>query len=172
MAIVIIPQIDAVRADLLHKLARFTEDQFNTAPFDGSWTPGQVAEHVLLSVSGGLAVIRGAVNSTGRNPAEQVEPLRSLFLNFEIKMKGPDFVQPTDKPKDKAALTATLRHTWEEIAVFAANHDLHLLCSQFEMPSFGALTRLEWLWFMIFHTQRHIYQLKNMLPFFSESGNH
>ena len=40
--------------------------------------------------------------------------------------------------------------------------DLSATCLDFEMPGIGALTRLEWLWFYVWHTQRHLRQVKNI----------
>jgi hypothetical protein len=42
-------------------LSSIRQEQINTVPFPGSWTAGQVAEHILLSASGVLEVIQGAV---------------------------------------------------------------------------------------------------------------
>jgi hypothetical protein len=36
------------------------------------------------------------------------------------------------------------------------------LCMEFDFPGFGHLTRYEWLKFIVFHTQRHIHQLKQI----------
>ncbi len=40
--------------------------------------------------------------------------------------------------------------------------DLSATCTVFELPGFGEFTRSEWIWFAIYHTQRHTHQLKNI----------
>ena len=36
------------------------------------------------------------------------------------------------------------------------------ICSAFSFPLYGELTRLGFMWFIVYHTQRHIHQLKNI----------
>jgi hypothetical protein len=41
--------------------------------------------------------------------------------------------------------------------------DLTSTCLGFELPGFGKFTRLEWGNFILYHTQRHMHQMKNIL---------
>jgi hypothetical protein len=41
--------------------------------------------------------------------------------------------------------------------------DLSKTCQGFQLPGSAAFTRAEWIWFAIYHTQRHTRQLKNIL---------
>src|SRR4051794_11876395 len=101
-------EITNTKNELLKALDLFDQQNINTIPFEGSWTGGQVAEHVLKSLSGALQNVSGPVKSTERDPAEYVKPLGDAFLNIDIKMKSPDFIIPSDEPKDKASLMAAL----------------------------------------------------------------
>ncbi|MGZ3812826.1 MAG: DinB family protein, partial [Mucilaginibacter sp.] len=132
-------------------------------PFEGSWTGGQVAEHVLKSVSGILENIKGTTVPTERNPGEHVKQLGDFFLNMDIKMKSPDFILPSNTPKNKSMLMASLEETLERIESTAVTDDLSVSCTTFEMSMLGPLTKLEWISFASFHTQRHTNQLKNII---------
>ncbi|HTD99439.1 MAG TPA: DinB family protein [Mucilaginibacter sp.] len=149
-------------SELKQVLSSFAQEDINKVPFAGSWTAGQVAEHVLKSASGVLANVNSDVQPTERNPEEHVKMLSDAFLNFEIKMKSPDFILPTDEPKEKTTLLNSLSHTINNLEQAARTEDLSATCTAFEMPTVGALTRIEWLSFANVHTLRHIHQLKNI----------
>ncbi len=50
-------EIDSVLTNMIKTLSLFTEEEINTIPFEGSWTPGQVAQHIILSDSGFCLII-------------------------------------------------------------------------------------------------------------------
>jgi hypothetical protein len=156
-------EITDTKNKLLKALDLFDRDNINAVPFDGSWTGGQVAEHVLKSLSGVLQNVTGPVKPTERNPAEYVKPLGDIFLNMDIKMKSPDFILPSIDPKEKSSLAASLGTALDGIKTVAIAEDLSATCTGFEMPTLGALTRLEWISFASFHTKRHTRQLKNII---------
>ena len=158
----LINEIEHTAGELLQVTGRFGQSAFNTAPFEGSWTPGQVVEHIYLSTWGILKAVNGEVAPTERDPRQMVAPLRDAFLNFNIKMQSPDFILPSDDPKDKSSMMQSLKDTFAGLAEAARTQDLLVTCLDFDMPTVGHMTRLEWLSFAIVHTQRHIWQLKKM----------
>ena len=156
-------EITNTKNELLKTLDLFDQQNINAVPFEGSWTGGQVAEHVLKSLSGALQNITGVVKPTERDPDQYVKSLGDIFLNMDIKMKSPDFIIPSDDPKDKASIKAALGTALDGIKTVTITEDLSATCTGFEMPSLGALTRLEWISFSSFHTRRHTQQLKNII---------
>jgi hypothetical protein len=156
-------EIASTKEALINVLNSFDEQNINQVPFEGSWTAGQVAEHVLKSASGVLAALEGNTRPADRDPEQNVAQLRELFLNFEIKMQSPDFIIPSNEPKDKDFLIKALSKTFDGIEKSAANDDLTLICTTFEMPVMGYLSRSEFINFTAVHTQRHIHQLGNIL---------
>lgn len=158
----ILTELAATKDGLLEALALFTPDDFNTEPFEGSWTAGQVAEHVFKSVAHVPQLIIGGSKPTERDPAQNVPNLRHMFLDFETKMKSPDFILPSGAPKGLAKLTQSLKETFEAIIKNAREADLTLTLTEFQFPGSGEITRLELVNFISVHTQRHIHQLKNI----------
>jgi hypothetical protein len=140
-------------------VASFREEQINTIPFAGSWTAGQVGEHLLISATGVLETINGPVEPTERDPSENAGPIKKMFLDFTSKMSSPDFVLPSDAPKNKETLLQSLETTMNGIHAVAEKEDLSATCVRFEFPGFGRLTRLEWITFLLAHIQRHVHQL-------------
>jgi hypothetical protein len=144
---------------LLVVVSSLRAEEINTVPFAGSWTAGQVGEHILLSAAGVLETINGPVEPTERDPAEKAGLIKQMFLDFTSKMKSPDFVLPSDAPKNKETLLQSLEKTMSGIQTVAEREDLSATCMCFEFPGFGMLTRLEWITFALAHTQRHVHQL-------------
>ncbi len=72
-------------------ISSFNKDQFNLIPFEGSWTAGEVAEHIILSVSGFEKTMNGPVAETGRAPDALNEKIKAIFLDFTTKMKSAGF---------------------------------------------------------------------------------
>lgn len=140
-------------------VASFREEQINMVPFAGSWTAGQVSEHLLISAAGVLETINGPVEPTERDPSENAGPIKKMFLDLTNKMSSPDFVLPSDTPKNKEALLASLEKTMNGIQAVAEKEDLSATCVGFGFPGFGRLTRLEWITFILAHIQRHVHQL-------------
>ncbi|MFI5161040.1 MAG: DinB family protein [Sphingobacteriales bacterium] len=152
----------ATKENLLQVLGSFDQGNINVVPFEGSWTAGLVARHILKSASGVLDALNGPVKHADRDPGQHLKLLSEIFLNFDIKMKSPDFVLPDDEPKDKNILTGLIGDTFDGIIKVAGSEDLDLICTTFEMPNLGFLSKREFIWFTIVHTQRHIHQLKNI----------
>ena len=148
---------------LLEALDRYSDQNFNTVPAKGGWTGGQVAEHVLLSASGVADALDGPVKLADRDPEQHVKLLGDIFLNFEMKLKSPDFILPSDAPKDKTVFIHLVGEVFDRIIRVAESNDLDVICTTFEMPTLGMLSKKEFIWFTIVHTKRHIHQLINIL---------
>ena len=156
-------ELTTTKNELLKALDLFDQENINTVPFEGSWTGGQVAEHVLKSLSGALQNITGPVKHTDRDPGEYVKPLGDIFLNMDIKFKAADPILPTTDPKDRLALRSSLASALEGIKTVAITENISDTCTSFEFPTIGPLTRLEWILFSSYHTWRHTQQLKNII---------
>jgi DinB family protein len=77
-------------------------------------------------------------------------------------MKSPEFIVPEAMDYKKDYLLQSLDKIEEELLVAIKQLDLTQTCTSFELPVYGSLTRLEALSFVLYHTQRHIRQLKNI----------
>ena len=158
----LINEIESTASELLNTIDSFEQEVFNEVPFKDSWTPGQVTEHIFLSASGILNTVNGDTGATQRDPQQMVAPLRDAFLNFNIKMQSPDFILPSNEPKDKKTMLRSLKDTFTGLAQTAKTQDLNATCLDFDMPTVGKMTRIEWISFAVVHTQRHIWQLKKI----------
>jgi hypothetical protein len=97
--------------------------------------------------------------ASGRNGDEGVEKLRELFLNFDSKLQSPNFILPTQDTYNTEALVADLRNSVERIKELSKTVNVSEMINH---PVFGEVTKFEILHFIVYHTQRHIHQLKNI----------
>lgn len=158
----IIAAIDQTTDDLLQTIRLFTPEQFNKTPFEGSWTGGQVAEHLLKSESG-LPHVWGSRGASVERPVDaKVDTIRGIFLDFSTRMKSPDFILPSAGPHIQEDLYNALEANRAEIKRLAGITDLSLAYPDFPFPQMGELTGIEWAEFLVSHSTRHIRQMKNI----------
>lgn len=155
----ILNEMNAVTGKLLQQITSTPDEHLNESPFEGSWTVAQVAEHILRSD----ALILKALHSKGR-PAERpananVEAIKELFLNFDLKFKSPDEIMPSNRRYDKRTLIRLLLESRRQVNVVIAGYDLTEICRN---EILGEMTRMELIFFIIVHTRRHIHQLENI----------
>ena len=155
-------EIKTVAKDFEATVSKFTDEQFNRVPFECSWTAGQTAEHILKSVKGAPVFLMRNSVPAGRDPEINVKPLREMFLSTENKFDSAPNLCPSDSHHDKEHLNKDVLKALEKMAEIAATEDLTLLCTGFEFPGIGPLTRIEILNFSSAHVQRHIRQMKNI----------
>jgi len=152
-------EIEQSANEFISTLSKFSNEQLNKVPFAGSWTAGQVADHLRKATDG---LPDAHTKAPERDPALYVETLQSLFLDFSVKYESPGFLVPDNGPFDIASQLKQFEQVKTGNAAIASEKDLGVLCLDFEMPGLGHLTRYEWLKFIVAHTQRHAYQLKNI----------
>ncbi|MEA9415410.1 DinB family protein [Flavobacterium sp. PL02] len=143
-------------------LSSLSETELNTVPYEGSWTAGQVLQHLILASSGYPEMCSGPTEKTTREPDEKVKDIAALFLNFTIKMQAPEFIIPLDKKYNKNSLTLSLQKIEEELLHVSETYDLTLICLNSEIPTFGKFTIYEWINFSLIHIERHIKQLNTI----------
>lgn len=136
------------------------EKEINTIPFKDSWTAAQVSEHIRKAVESLTKALEKKAPATDRNPAERAGELRSVFLNYDTKFKSPEFILPGEGPFDQHRLVADLKQAFENIKAARANLGLSELINH---PAFGEITKLELLHFVLYHTQRHLDQMKRVM---------
>jgi hypothetical protein len=143
-------------------VSSFSQEEINSIPFEGSWTAAQVTRHLNLSNSGFLEILHGPDKETDRPADQKVEQVKADFLDFTTKMQSPDFILPKAVIYDKAVLLNALEDIKAKFAVVISTLDLSKICMAFELPGYGHFTRLEAVYFVIYHSQRHSHQLRNI----------
>lgn len=155
-------------AELVTMISSTNELSINAMPFEGSWTAAQLATHVTKSNKAIVQGLHMEGKPAHRNPEEGVPHLRELFLNFETKFQSPEFIVPENKQYDKEAVVAALNRSIEQLKEDGIKVDLTEIIN---LPVFGEITKLELLHFVLYHTQRHIHQLKKILSALQQKSN-
>lgn len=153
----------------LREIIDASSDYFNRPPSYGGWTPGQAVRHIQMSVSG-MPALLSAPSQERREPINQKVPqIIGVFLNFDQKYQAPGMIQPEEKEFDAHRFQDFFLNWEKSFKEAVAQNDLGYLCTGFELPGFGPMTRLEFVAFTLFHTQRHIDQIRRMLVDFNAS---
>jgi uncharacterized damage-inducible protein DinB len=152
-------EFEAATNAIIDKVAALSQSEINTVPFAGSWTAGQVIEHLCKSDNAMIQTLNGAVQPTNRPPDEMVANLQAIFLDFSTKLPSPEFIIPSDQTFDKENLLSTFKAGRKQIGKAIQTLDLTATC---HMPIFGEPTRMEIIAFVIFHTMRHTNQVKRI----------
>ena len=137
----------------------FEEKSINRKPFPDSWTPAQVATHIIKATDG---VPDSATKSLDREIDLYLASIRPWWEDLNQKFKSPEPLRPDDKPRSKNEVLSELQRVREKDLKIVEEKDLTLICLDFELPRIGYLTRYEWLWFIQMHLKRHLFQLRNM----------
>ncbi len=158
----LLSELDKNSEELFRLLPSFSHETFNTVPFPGSWTAGQVAKHLSMSETGAAGVLFGNTRPTERPADQQVQDIRNIFLNFDTKMKSPPSIDPRNEEYRQEKLIAAFQASRQKIRQAIEELDLTETVIDFEFPKLGFLTRLEMINFAIAHSIRHTRQLKNI----------
>lgn len=148
-----------VFSDMEDKIEIFDVKSYNKVVADDSWTAGQIVEHVLLSAEGFNELVNGEVEETSRAFDQLKAQLKAILLSFEIKMKSPDFIYPSLKEYEPGNHTQRIQKVLQNLSKSVHSLDLTKTCLSFPLPGLGNLTRYEAIYFVIYHTERHLNQL-------------
>ena len=157
----ILNELQDTTTELIELLTSLNQEQLNRVPFESSWTAAQLGEHLHKSYNV-AKLLYGPVRNTQRDPAEKVKSIKEALLNFEAKMISPDFIEPENKEYDQNTLIESLKESINKITNAAHTLKPEETCTSFALPGLGEMTRTEWIYFVIYHTQRHVHQLKNI----------
>lgn len=152
--------LDEVWKELLYVTCGVDEQLINELPFKESWTIAQVATHIKKSNNAIIQGLQMKGKSCERNADERRAELQKTFLDFTAKFQSPDFIVPEKKQYQKETVVIQLENSIHQLKQLREQTDLSEIIS---LPIFGEITKLELLYFVLYHTQRHVYQLKNIV---------
>lgn len=147
--------------ELVHSISNLTEEELNTVPAFGGWTIAQVGDHLLKSY-GVVKILKEEGIKTSRDPAEKVQIIKEEFLFNTNKTTAPLEIHPSAGVISKKQLLEGIRHKILEFCELIDQNDLRKIVTGFKLPVLGTLTRLEWIYFTSYHTQRHLKQIEKI----------
>ena len=149
---------DAI-SELTDLMLAVDEDKINTIPYDGSWTAPQLLRHVTKSINGMTKAMHMDAKPAERNPGERIEELKKIFLNFSKKLTQPDFIVPEELIYEKQSSIEELNKSFNRFKESVVNANLDDLVVGLPL---GPITKLEIIHFVLYHTQRHLHQMKKI----------
>ncbi len=155
----ILVQYDNIADQLLRLVSSAGQEELNTIPFEGSWTAAQVVSHVTQSNQSIIQALNMPAKIADRRPDLRVKELKTIFLDFTTKLKSPDFILPKKDIYNREIIITDLEKSVDNLKEESGKVNLS---GAILHPAFGDITKLELLHFVVYHTQRHIRQLKNI----------
>lgn len=155
--------------DFDNSLSRFSKEILNEKPFEGSWSAGQVAEHITKSNEGILhALLHGKIKTTERAFDQEVKSIIDIFSSQE-KMQSAKHLEPTQKTHHLDLLNSILDRQKLMLIETIKVKDLHNIIPELPFPpNPDGLTRNEWIHLLIVHANRHKNQIDNIYSLLSD----
>ncbi len=162
-------EFSSVTEQFLHLFHQIPEEEINIIPFQNSWTAGRVVKHVCLSDRAIIKWLYGNTSPSSRKPDAYVDNLKSL-LNFDTKFSSPSFIIPPEKQFKKTDLMEEFISSRAQLRDAMKMLDMTQVCRDIEVKELQGISRLELIYFVIYHTKRHLFQLSNILRHFVKAG--
>lgn len=156
----LINNIEQVTDTLVQLLLSVDEQHLNAKPGPDKWSIAQVADHITLSNNSIAKALALKGKPVDRNPGERINELKSIFLDFSKKFQAPEFIVPTKDIYNPDLLMKELQASILRIRERMYEDDLDELINH---PAFGNISKFEILHFVLYHTQRHLRQIKEIV---------
>lgn len=108
------------------------------------------------------SLFRGNMEKTDRNPTEKIEKIKFRFGDYTHKLTAGEPIKPRGEFTDKEKVLRAIVSNRSEILQLPQEGSWFDLCLGFEHAIFGYLTKIEWLYFCIFHAERHLQQMQTI----------
>lgn len=159
----LIADLDASTESLIQQLETIGQDRFNKQPSHTGWSAAQVAEHLLILEVFANKVVSGETIPSTCPPDSKVPLIKGAMEDMETKRTAPEQVIPSADEKELSHLITAIRAQRDLLKQRITTTDITEACISSKHPALGTLTRLEWIYFTIYHTERHRKQLERMV---------
>ncbi len=159
----IISELDNSTGLVMDSIGGLSTEKFNYRKEKGSWSVGDCAEHVVITEESAKEILLGPVKYYNREYDMKIPVIKKAFGDDAKKFTSGKQLLPSDKQKIPGEITAEFVNNREEIKKVIVKEDLTVLCDAFRHPLFGHFTRLEWIYFVIYHSERHARQIERII---------
>jgi hypothetical protein len=146
-------------------MAGVDDNKVNTVPFEGSWTAPQLMRHVSMSINGMTRALKTESKRADRDPAQRAEEFKKIFLDASNRFTQPEFLIPEDRVYEKQASTDELNDAFNNFKEAAKTAQQDQLVEGLPL---GPSTKLELIYFVLYHTQRHLRQMQKICEALNE----
>ncbi len=142
-----------------------SEAQLLYKPAENVWSILECLEHIYLINEAVLKVI-SAPSSPEEKPENDKTELFGeqklhmlLVTNRAFKVIAPEYVTPKGRFIDKTSAIQNIDMTIDKIISHINGNPIEKETQTLKHPVLGAMTKVDWLHFLISHTNRHIFQI-------------
>jgi uncharacterized protein YndB with AHSA1/START domain len=144
------------------------DEQINHSPYKNSWTAAQLMRHIIKSINGITEAIKKNAKPANREITQKIIELKQAFLDVTRTMQSPAEIVPEQKHFFKDALISDFQVCLKQFKEAVSPADLSELAEGLPL---GPVTKLELLHFVLYHTQRHLHQMKKITDTLKQAGN-
>lgn len=144
--------------------ARFGDAELQQPPASG-WSALQVLEHCCLTEALVMGLLqRPSAEHHDGDTVHGADKLHHLVVNKRaIRIQAPERLHPKGALADCAAFETRFRAQRQALRDALEGGTLAADNRLYPHPVLGNLTAVDWLYFLVYHTQRHVEQLKERL---------
>ena len=132
------------------------EHIFDNKPSDNEWSVKDCCEHIIIIEKALTYIFQGNIEKTTKDPERKIELIRNVFQDFEKKYPAPEPFRPAGAVQNKAEVKEKFSKTRNELLRIGDKMNWIDVCLDFRHAGFGVMTRVEWIYFCIYHTERHL----------------
>ncbi|ASZ14380.1 DinB family protein [Chitinophaga pendula] len=144
-------------------LDTISPERIHQRPPQSDWSIMECAEHVMMIEEDIANTLHGPVRPiANRAPDSKLPQIQASLLEFTQRLRVVRPVRPEDNHPDIRTFSEAFRHNRNKIKAALADGNLDDECTGHEHPIFGMLTKKEWAYFLIFHTERHLQQINRL----------
>ncbi len=120
-------------------------------------------EHILITEGLVNNVLKGKTRATDiRDPEKKIEIIQTAFEDHTKKYQAGGPILPTSNSFDPLSGIEKFKAQRKLLEEIIKTEDLSQTCDDFRHFGFGYLTRVEWVYFNIYHGDRHRVQIENL----------
>ncbi|GAB4332218.1 MAG: hypothetical protein OHK0038_07720 [Flammeovirgaceae bacterium] len=134
--------------------------RLNKKPSAKEWSVIECLEHLIVIEKSVEKVLELEAVAPRRSYFSKIDMMKNSLLNFDQKYETTEMFYPIGLYSDANKAIEEFEKQREQIS---QKGDLKMLYIGIEHPFFGKLTKLEWIYFCIFHAQRHFEQMKKAI---------
>jgi hypothetical protein len=152
-------EIEMTVSQIVNMISLLNNNRLNEIPYEHSWTAGQLCNHIIKSTVGVVQTMKTDGKITNRNSREKITELKNIFLDVSNKFQSPDEIVPDNGPYEKHKIIDDLTKCLKDLNFYSTNTDLS---EEVDGGPLGSITKYELLHFVLYHSQRHLRQMKRI----------
>jgi hypothetical protein len=151
-----------IRKELFLAIEELSDEQFNTSPPKGGWSPKQIFEH-LVRMETVIATNIARELKNPESPKSKNKPI-GISTNRLVKIEAPGYTVPTEDTKSKEEMRKELHESRLFLLdVYESSTKDVFRGKSFKHPIFGQVPLMQWFSFVGLHEKRHLRQLKKTI---------